>query len=80
MLGRLLASGLIRPDPCRLGAEVDAGSRLIGAGGQAQAGLYAVGPLTRGAFWEITSAPDIRSQAAGAAQSILSALRRARAA
>ncbi len=80
LLGRLLASGLIRPDPCRLGAEVDAGSRLIGAGGQAQGGLYAVGPLTRGAFWEITSAPDIRSQAAGAAQSILSALRRARAA
>ena len=31
-------------------------------------GLFAVGPLTRGAFWEITSVPDIRSQAAGAAQ------------
>jgi uncharacterized NAD(P)/FAD-binding protein YdhS len=79
LLARLLATGLIRPDPCRLGAEVDVGSRLVGAGGQAQAGLYAVGPLTRGAFWEITSAPDIRSQAAGAAQSILSTLRRARA-
>jgi uncharacterized NAD(P)/FAD-binding protein YdhS len=24
--------------------------------------LYAVGPLTRGAFWEITAVPDIRHQ------------------
>ena len=80
LLQKLLARGHIRPDPCRLGAEVDAGSRLVGAGGQPEAGLYAVGPLTRGAFWEITSVPDIRSQAAGAAQAILSGLRRAAAA
>ena len=80
LLQKLLTRGLIRPDPCRLGAEVDAGSRLIGASGRAEPGLYAVGPLTRGAFWEITSVPDIRSQAAGAAQAILSGLRRARAA
>lgn len=80
LLRRLLTDGLIRPDPCRLGAEVDASSRLIGRNGGAQAGLFAVGPLTRGAFWEITSVPDIRSQAAGAAQTILSGLRRAQAA
>lgn len=80
LLQRLLARGHIRPDPCRLGAEVDVGSRLIGAGGGPEPGLFAVGPLTRGAFWEITSVPDIRSQAAGAAQAILSGLRRARAA
>ncbi len=80
LLQRLLARGHIRPDPCRLGAAVDVGSRLIGAGGRPEPGLFAVGPLTRGAFWEITSVPDIRSQAAGAAQAILSGLRRARAA
>lgn len=80
LLRRLLERGHIRPDPSRLGAEVDVGSRLIGASGQPEAGLYAVGPLTRGAFWEITSVPDIRGQAAGAAQAILSGLRRARAA
>lgn len=80
LLQRLLARGHIRPDPCRLGAEVDIGSRLIGAGGRAEPGLFAVGPLTRGAFWEITSVPDIRNQAAGAAQTILSGVRRARAA
>lgn len=80
LLQRLLARGHIRPDPCRLGAEVDPASRLIGAGGGAESGLYAVGPLTRGAFWEITSVPDIRTQAAEAAQAILGGLRRAKAA
>ncbi|HEY9233410.1 MAG TPA: FAD/NAD(P)-binding protein [Phenylobacterium sp.] len=80
LLSRLLARGLIRPDACRLGADVDAGSHLIGGDGVPQPGLFAVGPLTRGAFWEITSVPDIRSQAAGAAQTILSGLRRAAAA
>lgn len=80
LLRRLLARGRIRPDPCRLGADVDPSSRLIGADGASQPGLFAVGPLTRGAFWEITSVPDIRSQAAGAAQTILSGLRRASAA
>ena len=38
--------------------------------GQAQDDLYAVGPMTRGAFWEVTSVPDIRIQAAEVAQVI----------
>ena len=80
LLQRLLARGHIRPDPCRLGAEVDPTSRLIGADGASKHGLYAVGPLTRGAFWEITSVPDIRTQAAEAAQAIVSGLRRSKAA
>lgn len=80
LLKQLMARGHIRPDPCRLGAEVDRTSRLIGTGGAPEPGLYAVGPLTRGAFWEITSVPDIRTQAAQAAQAILGRLRRARAA
>jgi uncharacterized NAD(P)/FAD-binding protein YdhS len=25
-------------------------------------GLYALGPMTRGSFWEITAVPDIRVQ------------------
>lgn len=75
LLRQLLSRGLIRPDPSRLGADVDPGSRLIGTGGGPQAGLYAVGPLTRGAFWEITSVPDIRTQAAEVAQAILRGLK-----
>jgi uncharacterized NAD(P)/FAD-binding protein YdhS len=80
LLRALLARRLIRPDPYRLGLDVDPASRLIGPAGAAQAGLYAVGPLTRGAFWEITSVPDIRTQAAETAQAILGSLRKARAA
>ncbi|MDP3749776.1 MAG: FAD/NAD(P)-binding protein [Phenylobacterium sp.] len=75
LLRQLLLRGLIRPDPSRLGVDVDPGSRLIGVGGGAQVGLYAVGPLTRGAFWEITSVPDIRSQAAEVAQAIMRGLK-----
>jgi uncharacterized NAD(P)/FAD-binding protein YdhS len=38
--------------------------------GAAQDELYAVGPMTRGAFWEVTSVPDIRLQAAEVAEVI----------
>jgi uncharacterized NAD(P)/FAD-binding protein YdhS len=33
--------------------------------------LYAVGPPTRGAFWEITAVPDIRRQCAEVAATML---------
>ena len=74
LLRQLMTRGLIRPDASRLGAEVDADSRLIGAEGSPQSGLYAVGPLTRGSFWEITSVPDIRAQAADVAHHVLRGL------
>lgn len=73
LLTRLLSRGLIRPDPNRLGAEVDASSRLVGREGQAWPNLYAVGPITRGAVWEMSSVPDIRIQAAATAATILAA-------
>ena len=62
LLRRLLDDGLARPDAFRLGLDVDAGSRLIGVDGCAQPRLYALGPVTRGAHWEITAVPDIRTQ------------------
>jgi uncharacterized NAD(P)/FAD-binding protein YdhS len=58
LIRQLLASGIARPDALGLGLEVDAQSRVAGA---AQ-GLYAIGPLTKGAFWEIVAVPDIRRQ------------------
>ena len=73
LLTRLLSRGLIRPDPNRLGAEVDAGSRLISRECQAWPNHYAVGPITRGAVWEMSSVPDIRIQAAATAATILAA-------
>jgi uncharacterized NAD(P)/FAD-binding protein YdhS len=71
LVAALLADKLIRPDPCGLGADVDSRSRLLDAAGAPTPGLYAVGPLTRGAFWEITSVPDIRQQAAEVGTDIL---------
>jgi uncharacterized NAD(P)/FAD-binding protein YdhS len=77
LLGRLLARGLIRPDLHRLGIDVDDQARPLGRDGAPAAGFYAVGPLTRGAVWEMTSVPDIRVQAAQTARAIVAELPRA---
>lgn len=76
LLAGLAAQGLARADNCRLGLEVDARGRLMGADGRAHPTLFGVGPVTRGAFWEITSVPDIRVQAAACAGFLREALAR----
>ena len=43
----LLASGLARPDPLRLGLDVDRAGRLISRGGEVDCRLFALGPPTR---------------------------------
>jgi uncharacterized NAD(P)/FAD-binding protein YdhS len=63
LLDALLAAGRIRPDPLRVGIDVDADCRAIGADGRASATLSVIGPITRGAFWESVAVPDIRAQA-----------------
>jgi uncharacterized NAD(P)/FAD-binding protein YdhS len=63
ILANLLARGSIRADEARLGLAVDAGTAVIDAGGHASTRLFALGPMTRGAFWEIVAVPDIRRQA-----------------
>ena len=35
---------------------------MIGAGGEPFPTLFALGPMTRGTFWEIVAVPDIRRQ------------------
>ncbi|MGI9169900.1 MAG: FAD/NAD(P)-binding protein [Caulobacteraceae bacterium] len=74
LVAGLLAAGEIRPDACRLGIDVDARSRAIGADSEALETLFAVGPITRGQFYEITSVPDIRIQAADCAGAVLGTL------
>ena len=46
----------------RIGLDVDQESRAIGADGSSSDRLLVVGPMTRGAFWEIVAVPDIRRQ------------------
>ena len=59
----LLASGRIRPDPCRIGIDVDPGTLgAIDRDGAPSRSLFVVGPPTKGAFWESVAVPDIRMQ------------------
>jgi uncharacterized NAD(P)/FAD-binding protein YdhS len=62
LIRTLHARGLIRPDSARLGIDVDADARTIAANGESNDWLLALGPMTRGAFWEIVAVPDIRAQ------------------
>jgi uncharacterized NAD(P)/FAD-binding protein YdhS len=62
LLRSLLERGLIRPDAQHLGIEVNQQAEAVAADGTAQKRLLAIGPMTRGAFWEIVAVPDIRVQ------------------
>ena len=56
--------GLARPDPLRLGLDVTPDCAVIDTSGSVSDRLFAVGPLTRGTFFEIDAVPDIRNQTA----------------
>jgi uncharacterized NAD(P)/FAD-binding protein YdhS len=60
----LFDQDLARPDPLRIGVEVAADCAVVRADGSASQRLFAIGPLTRAAFWEIIAIPDIRNQCA----------------
>ena len=63
LLRSLLDSGEVRPDRLGIGLDVS---------GTCRAGehLWAMGPLTKGRYWEIIAVPDIREQAAAVAVDI----------
>lgn len=72
LLQGLLGDGLARPDVLGLGLAVDADSRVIDAdSGSAHASLYALGPLARGARWEVTAIPEIREQVVAVVRRLL---------
>jgi uncharacterized NAD(P)/FAD-binding protein YdhS len=68
LIRSLLASGRAKADSLGLGFEVDDDSRLVGSAPSPV--LYALGPLTKGMFWEIVAVPDIRGQAARVAEAV----------
>jgi uncharacterized NAD(P)/FAD-binding protein YdhS len=65
LLRSLFDSGQIRADQLGIGLDVDDNSRAEGA-----ERLWALGPLTKGQYWEIVAVPDIREQAAAVADDI----------
>jgi len=64
----LLQRGLARPDPLRLGLDVTEDGALIGDDGTSSDRLFALGPVSRPPFWEMTAVPELRSQCANAAR------------
>lgn len=62
LLRLLLAAGQIRADPHRLGIDVNAQAEVIDVNGRPNSRLLALGPMTRGAFWEIVAVPELRRQ------------------
>jgi len=69
LLRQMLENGLIAADELGMGLAVDDDSR---AGER----VWALGPLTKGAYWEIVAVPDIREQAAAVAEAIAMELER----
>ena len=60
----LFDRGLARADPLHIGIETERGGAIVNQDGAPSRRLFAVGPLTRAAFWEIIAIPDIRNQCA----------------
>lgn len=62
LLSGLAGRGLLRPDALAIGIDVDRQGRAVSRDGSSQERLFVVGPMTRGAHWEIVAVPDIRRQ------------------
>jgi uncharacterized NAD(P)/FAD-binding protein YdhS len=60
----LFDQGLARVDPLHIGLDVTPDCAIISRNGLPSRRLFAIGPLTRAAFWEIIAIPDIRDQCA----------------
>lgn len=75
LLASLFEADLAKPDALDLGLEVDERSRVLRYEATASTQderqmLWALGPLTKGKWWEITAVPDIRGQVAAVAEDI----------
>jgi uncharacterized NAD(P)/FAD-binding protein YdhS len=67
LVRQLLDEGHARAHASTLGFDVDQESRIVSISGVAQPNLYALGPITLGAYWECTAVPEIRLRAAAVA-------------
>ncbi len=62
LIRNLIRDGTARPDPLRIGIDVTEDCAVIDGSGVPSDRIFAVGPLTRGTFFEIDAVPDIRVQ------------------
>ncbi len=70
-LAELRRIGALSPSPSGRGVAVDGSMHPIGHDGTAVPGLFAVGPLAGGSFFELTAVPELRVQARAAAAAIV---------
>jgi uncharacterized NAD(P)/FAD-binding protein YdhS len=67
----LFDQGLARVDPLHIGLDVAPDGAILDRNGLPSRRLFAIGPLTRAAFWEIIAIPDIRNQCAELAKRLV---------
>ena len=67
----LFDHGLARVDPLHIGLEIAPDCAIVDCSGVPSRRLFAIGPLTRAAFWEIIAIPDIRNQCVQLAERII---------
>jgi uncharacterized NAD(P)/FAD-binding protein YdhS/predicted metal-dependent enzyme (double-stranded beta helix superfamily) len=73
-IGSLLVDGWLQPDALGLGVETGSGGSAIDRDGRDVPDLFVVGTLRKPAVWESTAVPELRSQAAVAAERIVDRL------
>ncbi|WP_022970771.1 FAD/NAD(P)-binding protein [Xanthomonas maliensis] len=71
LIAGMREAGLLRADPLGLGLDTDAQMRVRDGSGQVVPGLYCVGPLLRGRYWEMTAVPELRVAARALAEQLL---------
>lgn len=72
----LLARGMATTDAQGIGLAVDQNLHVVPRGPGPAFPIYAIGPMTRGTFWETVAVPDIRAQAKHLAAVIVDDLER----
>lgn len=74
LISALLGKGVAQFDAIGLGLEVTEDCAVVDASGRPHESLFATGPLTRGAFWEMLAVPELRRQAPEVAARVLRAV------
>ena len=77
LLAQLRESGTVAPDRHDLGLDTSDALEVVDAQGRPVPGLYCLGPLLRGRFWEITAVPELRVAAAWLARELVAPKRAA---
>lgn len=73
LVDALLDRGLVRPHRLALGLDVDREGRPLDTEGRSSAVISVVGAARRGVEWEVAAIPDLRAQASGLADRLVSA-------